>query len=1014
MGIRLFNKVKYARQIITSGFIFLILGSLSLSIWRPKPALAAVTATFIDKATIQIDNNNYVDINPFDGTNSYLYKHDGCVNNIFFDDFGDNNKISATLYLQKTFNSKCVEDGSTKLTTFNGLGSRWIQGYKISADLIWLPQTLGWHSGDFNSGTGSAKTFKKNSSGDTEYLVVDSNGSLNDYDNGGSRIRSVDANTGSGTYDVQRGGCFGECTHSHSIQLADNGRVAKPDAKVYPNAPGAGGSVADDGTPSAANSNSCESHGGALSWILCPFIEIISSAVNALDNAIQNQLTTPNPNSLENGRNGVNTNSMKETWGRIRNLALIILIPIMLAMVIGTAIGVSALDAYTVKRAMPRLLIAVIFISLSWELTTRLIEITNVIGSGVYGLMTQPFGLANVTLGDLISTGSGAASTFLVAGGLAVGFIAGAVTLPIILSLALAAAAALFLGFCVLVLRNVFIYVLVLLAPLAILAWIFPNNDKMWKLWWGTFSKLLLMYPMIMALIASGKIFASIIPVQQGDNGGLFTNAAILIAYIAPYFLIPLTFKFAGGAFGNLAGMINDRGRGVFDRTKKYRQGQRAEGWQRFKAGDGRGRLRQTAFARRTGQGIGAGWSGHYGFGERGRQKIGGNMQTAGEQYLKDNPNAAKVFIAQDDTAALMGLSGGTVSGARVARAALRQQWIDQAVAGGATVEDATAAADTRANRAYESAMALGVSTSAATAALSVMSQNKSRAIASGNYEIVQEGINRLANGNEQLAQDLSYNYQYNSRQAQRIDLGGDWTGAAVAAAPTAALRRRAVFMDGVKRTGTQELVRGYTASTDQAITTIMDDFASGDVTRRLDAAALVAEMQGNLSQASGENRDRISGMLATLGIDTNGSPEDIETQLVGLVNAGGATVTQAELSNYVRNWSRATAAPPPGGPPTPPPPPPSDRRLKTDIKYIKTLENGIKIYSFKYLWSNQSYVGVMAQDLLSSYPEAIIKDSFGYYSVKYGALGLRMLTLEEWQAGKNIESVNTPLKIKK
>lgn len=79
----------------------------------------------------------------------------------------------------------------------------------------------------------------------------------------------------------------------------------------------------------------------------------------------------------------------------------------------------------------------------------------------------------------------------------------------------------------------------------------------------------------------------------------------------------------------------------------------------------------------------------------------------------------------------------------------------------------------------------------------------------------------------------------------------------------------------------------------------------------------------------------------------------------------------------------------------------PSDIRLKRDIHLLATLDGGMKIYSFKYLWSDTAYVGVMAQDLLANpaWRDAVVTSSNGFYAVKYGALGLKMVTLEEWQA---------------
>ena len=79
--------------------------------------------------------------------------------------------------------------------------------------------------------------------------------------------------------------------------------------------------------------------------------------------------------------------------------------------------------------------------------------------------------------------------------------------------------------------------------------------------------------------------------------------------------------------------------------------------------------------------------------------------------------------------------------------------------------------------------------------------------------------------------------------------------------------------------------------------------------------------------------------------------------------------------------------------------PDPSDIRLKRDIVELVALENGIKLYSFRYLWEDTVYVGVMAQDLLEheSYKDAVVIQQSGFYAVHYERLGLQMITLEEW-----------------
>lgn len=78
-----------------------------------------------------------------------------------------------------------------------------------------------------------------------------------------------------------------------------------------------------------------------------------------------------------------------------------------------------------------------------------------------------------------------------------------------------------------------------------------------------------------------------------------------------------------------------------------------------------------------------------------------------------------------------------------------------------------------------------------------------------------------------------------------------------------------------------------------------------------------------------------------------------------------------------------------------------SDVRLKRDVRYLDTLESGIRLYAFRYLWSDTVYVGVMAQDLLAHpvFTHAVHLRPNGFFAVDYARLGLNMTTLEQWKA---------------
>jgi hypothetical protein len=75
----------------------------------------------------------------------------------------------------------------------------------------------------------------------------------------------------------------------------------------------------------------------------------------------------------------------------------------------------------------------------------------------------------------------------------------------------------------------------------------------------------------------------------------------------------------------------------------------------------------------------------------------------------------------------------------------------------------------------------------------------------------------------------------------------------------------------------------------------------------------------------------------------------------------------------------------------------PSDIRLKRDIVLIKRTENGLGLYRYRYLWSEEFYVGVMAQEVAEIRPDAVMRGIDGFLRVNYDKLGLKFMKFEEW-----------------
>jgi len=83
-----------------------------------------------------------------------------------------------------------------------------------------------------------------------------------------------------------------------------------------------------------------------------------------------------------------------------------------------------------------------------------------------------------------------------------------------------------------------------------------------------------------------------------------------------------------------------------------------------------------------------------------------------------------------------------------------------------------------------------------------------------------------------------------------------------------------------------------------------------------------------------------------------------------------------------------------------------SDIALKHDIILLGHLDNGLGFYRFAYNGSNEAYVGVMAQEVQSVIPSAVVRGRDGYLRVFYDKVGVTFETYDQWVAsGRHVPS---------
>ena len=252
---------------------------------------------------------------------------------------------------------------------------------------------------------------------------------------------------------------------------------------------------------------SCESRTSAvvIGWLICQIFNSISEALEFIEGIIKDYLTLE-PEDYQPQYGEKQGYTFKLAWNNVRNLMTFTIVATALFMVISTALDMGFFKNYTVKKYLPRLVAGIILMQFSWALGDFFIQATNLIGNLMETILfsalpeARDFGLDNIFNGGFMTFLAGLGGAFVLSK-----------TWMLILPLSVTALAAFSMGFLFLIARKYLLILLLILGPLGLGLWVLPGNDKAWRFYAKTFMYLLLMYPMIVMVLAAGKIFAYLI-----------------------------------------------------------------------------------------------------------------------------------------------------------------------------------------------------------------------------------------------------------------------------------------------------------------------------------------------------------------------------------------------------------------------------------------------------------------------------------------------------------------------
>jgi len=340
-----------------------------------------------------------------------------------------------------------------------------------------------------------------------------------------------------------------------------------------------GASKSIDVTPAAQSPNggqvtgtgsSCAIDG--IGWIVCPISNWLATGMDWIFDQLKAYMTyKPLTNQ---------SNSLYKAWTYAQSFANVAFVIAFLIIIYSQLTGFG-ISNYGIKKLLPKLIVSVILVNISYYICSVAIDLSNILGSSLQEMFVH---LREALTGRNVNDIGGWTSItgFILAGGAATtaGVVGTGVTIAatgaspaaaaiLLLPMLAGLLVAVLIALVVLAARQALITLLVIVSPLAFVAMLLPNTDEWFDRWRKLFTTLLVFFPLF-SLIFGGSQLAGKIIIQNTDQLNIILLG--LFVQVAPIVITPMLVKLSGSLVGRIAGMVNNPSKGIIDRTRKWSQ----------------------------------------------------------------------------------------------------------------------------------------------------------------------------------------------------------------------------------------------------------------------------------------------------------------------------------------------------------------------------------------------------------------------------------------------------------
>lgn len=298
-------------------------------------------------------------------------------------------------------------------------------------------------------------------------------------------------------------------------------------------------------TEAEEDQNTCNING--IGWIVCPVMTFLAWVSDEAYGLIENFLRVPAAIVAD-------TSGTHIAWKVLRNISNVAFVIVFLIIIYSQMTGML-MGSYGVKKMLPKLIIAAILVNLSFIVCQLAVDVSQLLGAGLTGFFNSMIDSL-----PLPSNGIGTTWEGVVGGGLLIAGLAGgatvaalAISFPVILAVLLSV----LITVLILMGRQAAIVILVVLSPLAFVAYILPNTEQWFKKWLKMFWGILMVYPIVALLYGGGKLASRIIQNVAAESDMTLLSITALGVAALPLIMTPTILKGAMNATGTLGAKLS-------------------------------------------------------------------------------------------------------------------------------------------------------------------------------------------------------------------------------------------------------------------------------------------------------------------------------------------------------------------------------------------------------------------------------------------------------------------------